>query len=243
MNERALMVDQITREKNAIQAHTLSEPSAVGAFFAEMQAAFNENYRQFVIDFCNVEKAFPNVATPIAGAVQFYENQRQCKFEFTNVSESVRRAWIVEPRQVSDFGTEVQTSPMNTVWCFTSSADVNRLTNGFVAAVAQAAVCGAGALDALDWSINEVMDNVLQHSLVDRGFVMGQIHRNSTRVAICVFDYGQGIFKSLKGSTICGRPWKPSRLLSGKASRETPESAKATVCGVYTTSSSKTPAN
>jgi hypothetical protein len=194
------MVDQITREKNIVHAHSLSEPAAVGGFFAEMQAAYNEDYREFVIDFCNVEKAFPNVGTPIAGAVQFYASQRRCRFEFTNVSESVRRAWIVEPRRVSDFGNEMQTSPMNTVWCFTSSADVNRLTSGFVAAVAQAAVCGPGTLDALDWSINEVMDNVLQHSLVDRGFVMGQIHRNTTRVAICVFDYGQGIFKSLKES-------------------------------------------
>jgi len=194
------MADQITRERNVVQAHSLSEPAAVGGFFAEMQAAFNEDYREFVIDFRNVEKAFPNVGTPIAGAVQFYASQRHCKFEFTNVSESVRRAWIVEPRRVADSGTDVQTSTMNTVWCFTSSADVNRLTNGFVAAVAQAAVCGPGALDALDWSINEVMDNVLQHSLVDRGFVMGQIHRNTTRVAICVFDYGQGIFKSLKES-------------------------------------------
>jgi hypothetical protein len=44
------------------------------------------------------------------------------------------------------------------------------------------------------------MDNVLQHSAVDCGFVMGQVHSTSRHIALCVFDYGQGILKSFQNT-------------------------------------------
>jgi hypothetical protein len=89
---------------------------------------------------------------------------------------------------------------LNKVWQFCDSADVNELVDGFVNELRQIEQFEQGVLDGLTWSLNEVMDNVLQHSLIGYGFVMGQIHRRSKHIAFCVFDNGQGIYNSLKNS-------------------------------------------
>ena len=44
------------------------------------------------------------------------------------------------------------------------------------------------------------MDNVLQHSTCNFGYVMAQVHRSKSRIVICVFDTEQGIYNSLRKS-------------------------------------------
>lgn len=44
------------------------------------------------------------------------------------------------------------------------------------------------------------MDNVIQHSDLPNGFVMGQVHPSTKHVAFTVFDMGRGIFNSFKNS-------------------------------------------
>jgi len=57
-----------------------------------------------------------------------------------------------------------------------------------------------GVLEGLEWCLNEVMDNVIQHSDSSCGFVMGQIHKSTKHVAFTIFDAGRGIYNSLKNS-------------------------------------------
>lgn len=44
------------------------------------------------------------------------------------------------------------------------------------------------------------MDNVIQHSGVEHGFVMGQHHKNTKHIAFTIFDLGQGIYNSFQNS-------------------------------------------
>jgi hypothetical protein len=57
-------------------------------------------------------------------------------------------------------------------------------------------------LNSLEWSLNEIMDNVIQHSAqnTNEGFIMGQIHKKSRHIAFCICDTGIGIYNSLKNS-------------------------------------------
>ena len=55
-------------------------------------------------------------------------------------------------------------------------------------------------LDSIEWALNEVMDNVIQHSNSSHGYVMGQLHTNRKYIAFTVFDTGQGIYNSLRQS-------------------------------------------
>jgi anti-sigma regulatory factor (Ser/Thr protein kinase) len=87
---------------------------------------------------------------------------------------------------------------LNTVWKFASADEIHRLVDGFLNEIARAAVCQHGVIQALDWCVNEIMDNVLQHAETTHGYVMGQIHPASQHIAFCIYDYGRGIFNSLR---------------------------------------------
>ncbi len=62
-----------------------------------------------------------------------------------------------------------------------------------------------GVISSVEWCLNEVMDNVLQHSMSGVGYVMGQMHKEKKRISICVADSGIGIYGSLKKSKHCPR--------------------------------------
>jgi hypothetical protein len=62
------------------------------------------------------------------------------------------------------------------------------------------AICEEGVLHGSIWSLNEVMDNVIQHSGTGKGFVMTQLLHKNTCLNVCIYDYGLGIFKTLANS-------------------------------------------
>jgi len=55
-------------------------------------------------------------------------------------------------------------------------------------------------LNWLEWCLNEVMDNVIQHSEAEKGFIMGQVHPTTKHIAFCIGDSGRGILESLRTS-------------------------------------------
>ncbi len=59
---------------------------------------------------------------------------------------------------------------------------------------------GEGVHTAFNWCLWEVMDNVIQHSQAEYGFVETQAHPQRQRLAVCVADAGIGILTSLSGS-------------------------------------------
>lgn len=193
------MPEHVFRSDNVLQFNTLANPFVVGDFVRSMSEAIRDGHSDVVLDFRTSGGAFPNVCTPIAGLLEYYE-QSGITFTEGNLPEYVVRSRMLNPRSVADHAGLARTSPMNTVWYFKDADDVSVLTSAFVDGVSRAAVCGEGVLQALEWSINEVMDNVLQHSAVDRGFIMGQVHPSTNHIAFCVFDYGRGIFNTLRES-------------------------------------------
>ena len=97
---------------------------------------------------------------------------------------------------------------MNTVWKFSSADEIHSLVDAYLDAVSRAAECHAGVLQGLEWCLNEVMDNVLQHAATTHGYAMGQVHQGSQHVAICIYDYGQGLYNSLRNT-----PYNPANAV------------------------------
>jgi len=95
---------------------------------------------------------------------------------------------------------ETSTDTLSRVWRFSDAKGVSALTNLYVKALAERIECSKGVLEAFEWCINEVMDNVLQHSGSNEGFIMVQIHPEKHRAAICLADTGIGIYGTLTGS-------------------------------------------
>lgn len=172
----------------------------VTAFLRELHLGHQKAcYDHFIIDFKQVTSAFPNACAPLAGIIEYYTQHHNVTFESTNEPFFIPKTRILEP---STFGSDARDKaiPLSRVWKFSSSAEIHALVNAFVASVAHSAECEPGVLLGLSWCLNEVMDNVLQHSAIGHGYAMAQIHPKPKHIAICVYDYGRGIFNSLRSS-------------------------------------------
>jgi hypothetical protein len=55
------------------------------------------------------------------------------------------------------------------------------------------------------------LDNVIQHSGKNYGYVMGQVHKRRKNFVFCIYDTGMGIFRSLEHSV--HKPKKPAEAL------------------------------
>ncbi len=187
----------VTRDRNVLRFFSLSSPFVVGSFLREIYNGNQREYRDFVLDFSAVEGAFPNACAPVAGIIEYYRSQHDYSFEFENVSDYLERTHTLAPLVVA---ADLSRHPslLNTVWKFASADDIHTLVDSLLDEISRAAECQTGVIQGLEWCINEIMDNVLQHAETTHGYVMGQIHPTSQHIALCIYDCGKGIYNSLK---------------------------------------------
>ena len=187
----------VVRDENVLRFPSLSSPSIVGSFLHGLYHGNERGYEDFVLDFSAVQGAFPNVCTPIAGIIEYHRSQLGYSFEFENVPDFLQRTCTLAPLVVG-IDSSQRRSLLNTVWKFASADEIHTLVDDFLNEVSRAAVCEEGVIQGLEWCVNEIMDNVLQHADASHGYVMGQIHPGSQHIAFCIYDHGQGIFNSLR---------------------------------------------
>ncbi|WP_083887144.1 STAS-like domain-containing protein [Nodosilinea nodulosa] len=189
---------QVDRHENTIIFKDMSHPYVVGDFIRQVYEGSKRGYQEFNLDFSKVLTAFPNACTPISGLLDYYVEKIGLTFDFTGVSDFLNSTSFNKPLIITNENLNNQISVMNTVWKFSSTEQIFPLHKKYIQEISRAAECEEGVIEALEWSLYEVMDNVLQHSRVESGYVMGQIHTTSKHIAFCVYDTGIGIFNSLK---------------------------------------------
>lgn len=187
----------VTRKGNVLRFQSLSSPIIVGNFLRSVYQGNQRGYQDFVLDFAAVEGAFPNVCAPVAGIIEYHRSQNGYSFEFRNVPVFLQRTHTLNPLVVGLNSSQHQTL-LNTVWKFATADEIHTLVVGFLEEVSRAAVCQDGVIQGLEWCVNEIMDNVIQHADTTHGYVMGQIHQASKHIAFCIYDYGQGLLNSLR---------------------------------------------
>ena len=193
----------VSRNNQVIHVTQLSNPEVVGELLWHLHDVTQKKYyADLVLDFQGCTSAFPNVCAPIAGILEFYQYEKQIKIEFRNIPQYLtERIQILNP-VVAGMVDMNHVSSLDTVWKFASSQEIYDLVTAFVRDVSRKIVCEPGLLQGLEWCVYEVMDNVIQHASptigTQHGYVMAQVHEQNHRVALCVYDYGQGIFHSLK---------------------------------------------
>ena len=200
------------RENNTILFSNLNHPKVVSNFLIELQSGINAGYEVFYLNFTKVQFIFPNSAVPIAGIIDYYENHKGIAFELDEDNNDIERSRILNPLIVEEKYEEFYRDPLNKVWLFNNYNDVFKLVSLYREELSRMDVFKEGVLNGVEWSLNEVMDNVIQHSNTANGFIMGQIHKNSKHVAFCIFDTGQGIYNSLKKTSF--RPKHPIDALT-----------------------------
>lgn len=145
-------------------------------------------------------RTYSNVCAPIAGVIQYYREQG-IKINLECYRNSyVRHTRIWNPLSIEQCVESEKYYPLDKVWTFSTSEGVNDLVSAYILALRKSDIVESGVIESVEWCLNEVMDNVLQHSESKNGYIMAQIHKQSKVFAFCVFDFGIGFYNSLKGT-------------------------------------------
>ena len=143
-------------------------------------------------------RTYSNVCAPIAGVIEYYKKHGLNIYVHYDTNDYVRHTRFWKPLAIEKCETSDKYYPFDKVWTFESSEGVSELVSAYILELRKNAIIADGVANSIEWCMNEVMDNVLQHSTTEKGYVMAQIHKSSKVFAFCVFDSGIGMYNSLK---------------------------------------------
>ena len=137
----------------------------------------------------------PNVCAPIAGIIEYYRNNGVKIIVDCPKKIYANRVGIDKPILSEDI--DIDDSPFGKVYSFSSVEGVSKIVNIYLLALRQGAELEHGVIQSMEWCMNETIDNVLQHSMSEKGFVMAQLNEQKKSFSFCIFDSGIGIYNSL----------------------------------------------
>ena len=155
--------------------------------------------------YVNTNRSFSNVCAPVAAILDHYRAKGiTIRVKFNRNKEGGDYAWHTKfnrPLSIEDEKDSEKSDkyyPFDKVWTFSTSVGVQELVSSFILKLRQEDIIKQGVIESVEWCLNEVMDNVLQHSNESKGYVMVQIFKQRKQFSFCVFDAGIGIYNSLK---------------------------------------------
>ncbi len=149
---------------------------------------------------------YPNLCVPIAGMIDYFRTEYACTFIASSAYRSSRflaNSGVIEPIEFDSHA--LPGNALNCVWKFSPDTHYDVITE-LMEAFRRSGVMGKDVLSSLELVLNEVTDNIIQHSQETPaasnayGYVMGQYHRHNNQIAVAVFDAGRGIPDSLARS-------------------------------------------
>ena len=152
-------------------------------------------------------RTYSNVCAPISGLIEYYRQKGLKIFIKYRKGDYIRHTKVWNPIAIENCPESEKYYPFDKVWKFSTGEGVNDLVSSFILELRKSDIIANGVIASVEWCLNEVMDNVLQHSGTKCGYVMAQIHKQSKIFAFCVFDLGVGFYNSLKETKF--HPEKP----------------------------------
>ncbi|HVS69286.1 MAG TPA: STAS-like domain-containing protein [Mycobacteriales bacterium] len=185
----------------AIFRHRVSQicgPDDVAPILAVAKRARSSG--ALTLDLSATGKVFPNGAVPLATALQYFKREGP-QVRTGEISEQVRRTHLLDPLNATP--EALATGPLtNVVWRYRDEREAIDLCNRFVDVLEENVECEQGVIEALNWCLFEVLDNVFQHSHASCGYAMMQVHRKNRWCAVAVSDDGIGIHRSFVDNNV-----------------------------------------
>ena len=142
---------------------------------------------------------YPSAIVPISGTIASLRAMGKnihCHYSSGSYLSTIQ---FDSPYRVNDH-TDSLAYPFSKIWHFTSFDEVTKLVNSYLDELSELVPCSTGLIEGLEWSLNETLDNVLQHALCNDGYMMGVVHKSKKYISFSIFDNGQGIYNSLRNS-------------------------------------------
>ena len=150
------------------------------------------------LDLGTVESAWPNGCVPAAAAIQQYK-EIGLEINVNSESSRIKSTSLRNPIQATRENLASRRL-MNTVWVYFDETEASSLTNALVAEMQKTVELEDGVLEALNFCLYEILDNVFQHSRSNSGFLMATLTGRATRLALAIADTGIGVYNSFQGS-------------------------------------------
>ncbi len=190
----------VHRNDNKIEITSLNSPYVLQEFTSSLkQAIHKRGYQDIIVDiWTKGSSLYPNTLVPLSGIIDYYTSQG-IQFEIFENGRNYYKRSVISTYSPTLDNKELK-KPLSKIWRFEDTADICSIQQAIISELRKNDVFAAGVLEGIEWSINEIMDNVLNHSQAGVGFIMSQLHKNSKHIAFTIFDSGIGILNSFKGS-------------------------------------------
>ena len=160
-------------------------------------------YQDVILDFSICDSAFPSGMLPLLSSADLLRREHVDLSVILPEKDELRRlflntnwAYLLEPERYQESDT-VHDRHM-AAHRFTDSDEQQQLVNVFMDVVMGNMTLERDVIAGLEWSINEITDNVLNHAECEEGGIAQvSTFRNTRRVAFGVADSGRGILSSL----------------------------------------------
>ena len=182
----------VSNKGNTITIHKLNR-HAIGEFYENIRTLVDkQKFTKIRVKIASGLSIYPNQILPSVGVAEYYRSLGII-VEFRSLDP--RYSELANPKKYQE-----ESGVLGRIWMFTEPQEIFEIVDEYRKEFERVEQFAKGTLQAMEWALNEVMDNVLQHSKVGCGYVMAQYHKDSKRIALAVFDYGQGIMSSFSDS-------------------------------------------
>lgn len=194
------MNNVVNREGSKITIFSLNSSYVLREFTSSInEAVIRCGYQDITLDINTKDSSlYPNTLVPLSGIIDHFKSQG-IKVDVFENGRNYKKHNVVSTYSPLTNQVELK-KPLSKIWRFEDTADICEIQKAIISELRKDDVFANGVLEGIEWSINEIMDNVLNHSQAGVGFIMSQLHKNSKHVAFTIFDSGIGIYNSFKGS-------------------------------------------
>ncbi len=188
--------------KHIIEINRLKSIVIINEIIMYLNKIKNEKNVHIIFNFKNLKKqSYTSIHVTIAGIADYYVVNYGFTIEYeTKENQYFNYTKTKKPLQVLSNIADLNKNIFDKVISFESSEDVYYISKRIMEQLQNTVTCEKGVLQGLSWCMNEVMDNVLNHSAVSNGYIMVQVHKYKKHISISIFDTGIGLFNSLKNS-------------------------------------------
>ena len=197
-----MLKNELKYGKYSIYFDSIKSITKINDLIKLMNVISKTNNHNVVFDFTKMRKqSYTSVHVSIAGIAQFYEENMGFTIEFKEKTGMyMAYTETTHPLSVAENNDSLIKNIFDKVLIFSTSEEVAFISDQIINQLKYGYDFENGVLVGLSWCMNEIMDNVFNHSNAPRGYIMAQVHSHKKVVSISIFDTGCGLFKSLSES-------------------------------------------
>jgi hypothetical protein len=173
-------------------------------FCSAINLALKHGDNPILLDFTNTDRAYPNGMVPIISAIESIRT-RNIEIQLSlpknhnvrRLFRSVNWAHLITPNEIAP--SESVHDRHLVTRSFVTAEDQKRVVDDFMDVVLRSIRTPRPIFSGLEWTVNEITDNVLNHSdSKTGGIIQASTYPSNGLIAFAVADSGRGILNSLQ---------------------------------------------